>query len=205
MVLTERIVYRNELYCLLCCAHDFSCTVHVPLLFGWRVHCSFFFFKYIFWRFTVYSLLPVGITVLTVGVAPAIMSESWCRIGGAETKSRIAHFIAILLMNSCCSQIFSEAPIIYSPSKLVWNAHVQFKAVFNLTKVSSELCLTKRTIGRKRIILLYKLALLGFPLLLRKTVSSFVKYYDNFTFVWDHQSAAATSLALFSAINDNVN
>lgn len=132
--------------------------MHVPFLFGWRVRRSFFsFFKYIFWRFTVYFLLPVGITVFTVGVAPAIMSDSWCRIDGAETKSRIAHFIAILLMNSCCSQIFSEAPIIYSPSKLVWNAHVQFKAVFNLTKVSSELCLTKRTIGRKRIILLYKL------------------------------------------------
>ena len=34
-------------------------------------------------------------------------------IGGAETKSGIAHFIAILLMNSC---YISEAPIIYSPS-----------------------------------------------------------------------------------------
>ena len=119
---------------------------------------SVILFLFVFWSFTVFSLLPVGITVLTMSLTPATMSCSWYRIGGAETNSGIAHFIGILLMNSFCSQIFSEAPIIYSLSTLVWNVHVKFKAVFILNKVSSDgLCLKERTIGNKRLILLYKL------------------------------------------------
>ena len=44
-------------------------------------------------------------------------------------------------------------------------------------------------------------ALQGFPPI-RKTMSPQLKNYDNFSRVWDHQSAADTSFALFSAMNE---